>query len=107
MPAIGNIIDEHRNIPKIFPFHSVHPAGLEPATTVPKTGMISISLRVHFQWFLSYAKLVKTQKLYYNCRMKKAHDSKDFAIPAEVAEVAATLEKKGFQAYLIGGCVRD
>ena len=30
-----------------------------------------------------------------------------FAIPHEVASVALTLEEKGFEAYLIGGCVRD
>ncbi|HCB35149.1 MAG: hypothetical protein A2W52_04195 [Candidatus Taylorbacteria bacterium RIFCSPHIGHO2_02_49_25] len=30
-----------------------------------------------------------------------------FSIPKAVAKVAETLEGKGFQAYLIGGCVRD
>lgn len=30
-----------------------------------------------------------------------------FAIPEEIATVAKTLESKGFEAYLIGGCVRD
>lgn len=30
-----------------------------------------------------------------------------FAIPEEVAAVALILEQKGFEAYLIGGCVRD
>lgn len=30
-----------------------------------------------------------------------------FAIPVEVAKVAKTLEKEGFEAYLVGGCVRD
>ncbi len=28
-------------------------------------------------------------------------------IPAEVIEVAKTLENKGFEAYLVGGCTRD
>lgn len=28
-------------------------------------------------------------------------------IPSEVLQVAATLEKAGFEAYLVGGCVRD
>ena len=28
-------------------FYFVHPEGFEPPTTVPKTGVISISLRVH------------------------------------------------------------
>lgn len=30
-----------------------------------------------------------------------------FAIPKEVVDVAFKLEEKGFEAYLIGGCVRD
>ncbi|MCR4311619.1 MAG: CCA tRNA nucleotidyltransferase [Candidatus Taylorbacteria bacterium] len=32
---------------------------------------------------------------------------KKFNIPSEVENVAKTLENKGFEAYLIGGCVRD
>jgi poly(A) polymerase/tRNA nucleotidyltransferase (CCA-adding enzyme) len=36
--------------------------------------------------------------------MKKAQNS---PIPKEVLEVIQTLEKAGFQAYLVGGCVRD
>lgn len=36
--------------------------------------------------------------------MKTAQNS---PIPAEVADVATTLEKAGFEAYLVGGCVRD
>ena len=36
--------------------------------------------------------------------MKTAEKS---PIPAEVTSVAETLEKGGFQAYLVGGCVRD
>lgn len=30
-----------------------------------------------------------------------------FEIPSEVAEVAETLEKAGFEAHMVGGCVRD
>lgn len=30
-----------------------------------------------------------------------------FGIPIEVSHVTATLEKAGFEAYLVGGCVRD
>lgn len=30
-----------------------------------------------------------------------------FKVPQEVAEVAETLEKAGFEAHLVGGCVRD
>ncbi len=31
----------------------------------------------------------------------------DFSIPKEVSQVTETLEKAGFEAYLVGGCVRD
>ena len=30
-----------------------------------------------------------------------------FNIPDEVSRVTETLQNKGFQAYLVGGCVRD
>src|SRR3989344_2861826 len=33
--------------------------------------------------------------------------SKLFPVPSEVADIAFTLKNKGFQAYLVGGCVRD
>ena len=33
--------------------------------------------------------------------------SKDFAVPDEVREICAELVKTGFEAYLVGGCVRD
>lgn len=32
---------------------------------------------------------------------------KDFSIPTNVTHVVETLQKKGFEAYLVGGCVRD
>ena len=32
---------------------------------------------------------------------------KDFIIPNRVSYVTETLEKAGFEAYLIGGCTRD
>ncbi len=32
---------------------------------------------------------------------------KTFIIPSEVSQVTSTLEKSGFKAYLVGGCVRD
>src|SRR5437762_3191431 len=40
--------------------------------------------------------------------MKKNSDSAHkFTIPPEVSRVPLALEKAGFQAYLVGGCVRD
>ena len=32
---------------------------------------------------------------------------KKFSIPDEIAKIAETLENKGFESYLVGGCVRD
>ncbi len=39
--------------------------------------------------------------------MKRSEDKNLFALPEEVVVIAKTLKKAGFQAYLIGGCVRD
>lgn len=39
--------------------------------------------------------------------MKKTPQKNIFVIPKEIITVAKTLEKAGFEAYLIGGCVRD
>ncbi len=39
--------------------------------------------------------------------MKKAISGAHFEIPEEVSHVTQTLKGKGFEAYLIGGCVRD
>jgi tRNA nucleotidyltransferase (CCA-adding enzyme) len=39
--------------------------------------------------------------------MKVKENSPIFSIPKEVANVAQTLETNGFEAYLVGGCVRD
>ena len=33
--------------------------------------------------------------------------AKDFAVPDEVVSVCAELAQAGFEAYLVGGCVRD
>ena len=39
--------------------------------------------------------------------MKNSPEKTIFVVPKEIAAVAKTLEKAGFEAYLIGGCVRD
>lgn len=39
--------------------------------------------------------------------MKAKLQTVDFAVPEEIANVAKTLKNKGFEAYLVGGCVRD
>jgi len=39
--------------------------------------------------------------------MKYSPKNDTFNIPEKVVDVAKTLENKGFEAYLIGGCVRD
>src|ERR1035437_6938712 len=38
---------------------------------------------------------------------KKETQNNTFLIPPEVSYVTNTLEKGGFEAYLVGGCVRD
>jgi len=40
----------------------------------------------------------------YNYKVKKAENS---VIPAEIVNIVEALEKGGFEAYLVGGCVRD
>lgn len=39
--------------------------------------------------------------------MKEYFETKLFVIPSEVSQVTKTLKKAGFEAYLVGGCVRD
>ncbi len=39
--------------------------------------------------------------------VKKLLNPLDFNIPTEVSRITKTLEKAGFEAYLVGGCVRD
>ena len=33
--------------------------------------------------------------------------NKNFSVPKEVSRVTEALEKAGFEAFLVGGCVRD
>jgi tRNA nucleotidyltransferase (CCA-adding enzyme) len=80
----------------------VHPEGLEPPTTDPKSVMISISLRVRYA--KSYAEGGEKATIFcYN----------DFimipvtAIPLAIREISEKLENAGYEAYLVGGCVRD
>ncbi len=39
--------------------------------------------------------------------MKGDFETKLFAVPDEVSQITKTLKKAGFEAYLVGGCVRD
>jgi len=113
-------------------FSFVHPEGLEPPTTDPKSVMISISLRVQTR---------KRGEVYFytkfECSTRKISltgaDVYDFVwhiirslppksnesllqsrdmivrsqIPKEVQFVSDMLTNAGFEAHLIGGCVRD
>jgi poly(A) polymerase/tRNA nucleotidyltransferase (CCA-adding enzyme) len=45
--------------------------------------------------------------LYYNNYAMPAKSMKNSPIPGEIVSIVETLEKGGFQAYLVGGCVRD
>ena len=79
----------------------MHPPGLEPGTTDPKSVMISISPRVQFGFIIRQID-EKATIFCYNYLMIKTND-----IPLTIRGVADRLEKSGFEAYLIGGCVRD
>jgi tRNA nucleotidyltransferase (CCA-adding enzyme) len=85
-------------------FIDVHLPGLEPGTTDPKSVMISISPQVPcLQRKISYVKYTKKQRFSVTIAiMIKTND-----IPLSVRNIAKTLEEAGFEAYLIGGCVRD
>lgn len=48
--------------------------------------------------------VMQNSQICYNHAMKMAQNS---PIPKEVIDVVESLEKAGFQAYLVGGCVRD
>ena len=76
--------------------------GFEPPTPVSKTGVISISPRGQGRDMVAY--IGKIPKLLYNFSMKSVKSS---PIPGEVVNIVETLEKGGFEAYLVGGCVRD
>ncbi|MBU6430926.1 HD domain-containing protein [Patescibacteria group bacterium] len=39
--------------------------------------------------------------------MKENFETKLFAVPNDVSRITRTLKKAGFEAYLVGGCVRD
>ncbi len=112
----------------------MHPPGLEPGITVPKTVVISISPRVlglplhnpRYTVYIIDSKKSKGVLIFYimnkkdlnnNSKMtskpKKGPDSKVFKeidknlIPEHVQEIVSKLQDAGFSAYLVGGCVRD
>ena len=83
----------------------MHPPGLEPGTTVPKTVVISISPRV-----LSSAGncAIKLRFLLGRHTLTSAMDMlPKYTIPEYVGIVSDTLQNAGYEAYLVGGCVRD
>jgi tRNA nucleotidyltransferase (CCA-adding enzyme) len=84
----------------------VHPPGLEPGTTVPKTVMISTSPRVQLVLYASSYGGEGEIAMYF-CYNKAIHMLRVTDIPLEVRQIADTLEGAGFEAYLVGGCVRD
>ncbi len=68
------------------------PPGLEPRTTDPKSVVISISPRGRYDTLAQFTDNMQ---------------SMEFVIPKEVREVSGKLRSAGFEAYLVGGCVRD
>ena len=65
--------------------------GFEPGTADPKSAVISISPPRHS---------VYGTVLCYDLEMS-------YRIPPEVSVVSTKLREAGFEAYLVGGCVRD
>lgn len=53
------------------------------------------------------SKLCISQNLYYNETVNNQVKIEKFEIPKEVSRVTEVLKNAGFQAYLVGGCVRD
>ncbi len=74
--------------------------GFEPPITVPKTGVISISLREQFLVHYPYQAVT----LFYTIMTKSPLI---LNIPFNVTQVTSKLEEAGFEAFLVGGCVRD
>ena len=88
----------------------VHPAGFEPTITVPKTGVISISLRVQSHYHTCLSIFIQILSHIYFISMKGWYyiDMENpFSIPESVSRITHVLEKAGYEAYLVGGCVRD
>lgn len=76
--------------------------GLEPPTTVPKTAVISISPQ---ERSLHYT--LKSQNIYILLQWRYPMKQAKYDIPLTITEVLEQLESSGFEAYLVGGCVRD
>ncbi len=52
--------------------------------------------------------LAKLPKVYYYYSVKKTLENKrKYEIPSDVSHVTDVLQKAGYEAYLVGGCVRD
>ncbi len=73
------------------------PEGFEPPSPRPKRGTFSVKLRGQVQY-----------KFYQKLKKSKFLDKIEMMeIPKEVKSVIEQLWKKGFEAYIVGGCVRD
>lgn len=121
-------------------FGLVHPLGLEPRTTVPKTVVISVSPRVQGFHCTLFTIICKQASRFLDWEMLQLvsrghglmvehvlakdetgvrfslaapkkfhmkHPIQQFNIPDRVLRVTEILTTSGFQAYLVGGCVRD
>ena len=77
------------------------PPGFEPGIAVPKTAVISISPREQVNKGYHYSRQYGESR--YNDGMEKIN----LVVPKEARETCETLKKAGFDAYLVGGCVRD
>lgn len=81
-------------------------------TNVSKSCQHIVARKRKILGFSFYSFLVRIGKLYLSSRgkSKNCYDEpmiRQFVIPTEISRVAETIEKAGYEAYLIGGCVRD
>lgn len=79
------------------------PPGLEPGTTVPKTVVISIS-----PWKpIKTIEILLLYKQILPYLMIQIQGNKKIAVPKEATMTLAVLQNAGYEAFLVGGCVRD
>src|SRR6185436_6775679 len=60
-------------------------------------------IRTPNNWFEASRDIHFTTRAWYDCAMQLKQNQ----MPAEVLLVAAKLQKAGFEAWVVGGCVRD
>ena len=82
----------------------------DPAQQSPRRehGMIGQHLLLHTQWIVASEALIdKQMRRFYNGGMGKNGGFARFDLPEAVLQALGMLTRAGFEAWLVGGCVRD